>query len=241
MTSREAFGPNLRRRRMREGITLEDLARHTRVSVELWDAMERNDFSRWPFGIQARAFVREYAVAIGVDPCETVNDFCRLFPQGDRRTKPLLRGAAALVGHALEWQDELPPHVPVDRRRRAVPLPADPTDGENPDDRLLSRVSRVRIAAAVMDVIVIVTTARVVARFLPLGQWPALAIAALLYHGISQIFAGCTPATWAIETDFRTQRYLARLGQHPTFRRLVWFRGRRRAPQPPSDRLAAGL
>src|SRR5467141_639625 len=116
MSERDAFGPNLRRRRVRAGLTLEDLAHQTRVSVDMWEALERNDFSRWPSGIYARAYVRVYASAIGLDLEETVNDFCRGFPQGDRRAQGVVRGTADIVGHDLVWRDDLPPSVPRDRR-----------------------------------------------------------------------------------------------------------------------------
>ena len=56
--SRDTFGPRLRMEREWRGITLDELAATTKVSVDLWEAMERNDFSRWPTGVFARAFVR---------------------------------------------------------------------------------------------------------------------------------------------------------------------------------------
>lgn len=117
MSPQEAFGPNLRRIRIQRGITLERIAEETKVSVALWDGLEHNDFSRWPNGIFARAYVREYARLIGVDPESTVDDFCRWFPHGDRRTLRLVREQAEIVGHKLDWKDELPPDAgEVDRR-----------------------------------------------------------------------------------------------------------------------------
>jgi transcriptional regulator with XRE-family HTH domain len=107
MGVREAFGPNLRRLRIQRGITLEQIADQTKVSVDLWKGLERNDFGRWPSGIYARAYVRSYAEAVGVDGDETVDEFCRNFPQGDRRVARLVREQAAIVGHSdLVWGDE---------------------------------------------------------------------------------------------------------------------------------------
>ena len=40
MTALEAFGPNLRRIRLRRGISLDELSARTNVSAELWEAME---------------------------------------------------------------------------------------------------------------------------------------------------------------------------------------------------------
>ena len=82
MSGREAFGPNLRRVRIQHGVSLHQIATETNVSDVLWSAMEKNDFSRWPNGIFARAYIRDYAKIIGVDPDTTVDEFCRWFPQG---------------------------------------------------------------------------------------------------------------------------------------------------------------
>ena len=43
--------------------------------------------------------MRDYAAAIGVDPETTVDEFCRWFPQGDRRAERQIRGQAEIVGH----------------------------------------------------------------------------------------------------------------------------------------------
>jgi transcriptional regulator with XRE-family HTH domain len=117
MSEKEAFGPRLRRERERRGISLEHIAVITNVSVELWTGLERNDFSQWPGGLFARAFVRDYANAIGVDADEVVDDFCRLFPVGDRRANSLIRGQAEIIGHQSAYIDD-PALIPggVDRR-----------------------------------------------------------------------------------------------------------------------------
>ena len=117
MSSREAFGPNLRRIRIQRGITLDWIAAETNVSVELWDGLEHNDFERWPNGIFARSYVREYARILGVDQESTVDEFCRWFTPGDRRVLRLVREQAEIVGHELEWKEHLPPEAgDVDRR-----------------------------------------------------------------------------------------------------------------------------
>jgi transcriptional regulator with XRE-family HTH domain len=122
MSAREAFGPNLRRIRIQRGVSLEFIADATKVSVDLWKALERNDFSRGPSGIYARAYLRSYAEAIGADPDTTVDDFCRWFPQGDRRVARTVREQAAIVGHTdLQWRDDLARKV--DRRGLGGPLP----------------------------------------------------------------------------------------------------------------------
>jgi len=114
--TRDAIGPNLRRLRIQRGIALDRIAADTNINAELWEAMERNDFSRWPRGLFARSYIRDYASAIGEDPDAVVDEFCRWFPQGDRRAEPIVRGQAAIIGHELEWTDELPPDLDGDRR-----------------------------------------------------------------------------------------------------------------------------
>jgi transcriptional regulator with XRE-family HTH domain len=122
MSARDAFGPNLRRIRIQRGVSLEQIAASTKVSVDLWKALERNDFKRWPAGIYARAYLRSYADAIGVDAETTIDDFCRWFPQGDRRVERTVREQAAIVGHRdLQWRDDLA--AQMDRRGVGGPLP----------------------------------------------------------------------------------------------------------------------
>src|SRR5262245_29482360 len=72
-SERETFGPRLRRERERRGITLDAIATRTNVSIELWMGLEANDFSKWPGGLFARAFIRDYARIVGVDPDELVD------------------------------------------------------------------------------------------------------------------------------------------------------------------------
>jgi transcriptional regulator with XRE-family HTH domain len=148
MSERDAFGPNLRRLRLQRGVSLRQLAETTKVSESLWSGLERNDFSRWPTGIYARSFVRDYANAIGLDPEATVGDFCRWFPQGDRRAEPVIRGQAEIVGHdKLEWRDR--DHVSPkavaggDRRGSASTRSAAvPKKGHGPFAALLRRALR---------------------------------------------------------------------------------------------------
>src|SRR5436190_23227180 len=115
MSERDTFGPRLRRERERRGISLETLSARTNVSVELWIGLESNDFSKWPGGLFARAFVRDYAGVVGLDADDVIDDFCRLYPIGDRRATSTLRAQAELIGHDLQASDDTIPGG-VDRR-----------------------------------------------------------------------------------------------------------------------------
>lgn len=124
MSERDTFGPRLRRERERRGISLETLSARTNVSIELWLGLESNDFSKWPGGLFARAFVRDYARVVGLDANDLVDDFCRLYPIGDRRALPTLRAQAELIGHDLQAGDDAR-LIPggVDRRTAVMPPP----------------------------------------------------------------------------------------------------------------------
>ncbi|HVG56293.1 MAG TPA: helix-turn-helix transcriptional regulator [Vicinamibacterales bacterium] len=74
------FGERLKRLREARGISLRDIADHTKLSVRALEALERNDLSRLPGGIFSRGLVRAYAEQIGADPEATVQEFITRFP-----------------------------------------------------------------------------------------------------------------------------------------------------------------
>jgi cytoskeletal protein RodZ len=117
MNEQEAFVTRLRRRRERNRVPLEEIAQDTRVKLELLQELEQNDLSNWPRGLYARAYIRAYAAAIGLDANDTVDEFCRLFPHGDRRTEPVIRDMAAIVASQTEYRYDYRYATEVDRRR----------------------------------------------------------------------------------------------------------------------------
>ena len=74
------FGGKLRDARERRGITLRQIANATKISPSALEALERNDISRLPGGIFSRAFVRSYAIEVGLDPDEAIQEFIAQFP-----------------------------------------------------------------------------------------------------------------------------------------------------------------
>lgn len=126
MTAQETFTTRLRRHRERNGISLDEIAAGTRIKRDLLEALEANDLSAWPRGLYARAWIRAYSSAIGFDPIDTVDEFCRLYPQGDRRAGPTIGEIAAIVASPSEYRDEFPVPPEGDRRRSGstVGLPA---------------------------------------------------------------------------------------------------------------------
>jgi transcriptional regulator with XRE-family HTH domain len=192
MSDRDTFGPRLRSERERRGISLEVIADVTNVSVELWQGLERNDFSRWPTGIFARAFVRDYAKAVGLDADEIVDEFCRLFPIGDRRASRLLREQAALIGHPTQYRDD-PRLLPREGDRRSATR----------DAREQARARRMRLApravAATADTAVIVSLAAGVSLLTPAPYWASIAVIALVYYAASTVVAGSSPGTLLVD------------------------------------------
>lgn len=74
-------GQRLREARERRGIALRTIAEQTKISVRTLEALERNDIQALPGGIFARGFMRSYAVAVGLDPEQTILDFIAQFPE----------------------------------------------------------------------------------------------------------------------------------------------------------------
>ena len=74
------FGQKLREARERRGLSLRQIASATKISMITLEALERNDIARLPGGIFSRAFVRSYALEVGLDPEETIQQFMGQFP-----------------------------------------------------------------------------------------------------------------------------------------------------------------
>ena len=106
MNPQEWFVTRLRRQRLRARVSVEQIAETLRIKSELIAAFENNDLSEWPRGLYSRAWVRAYASAVDLDPVDTVDEFCRLFPQGDRRQGSTIQEIASIVAAPSEYRDE---------------------------------------------------------------------------------------------------------------------------------------
>jgi hypothetical protein len=191
MSDTDTFGPRLRAERERRGISLDTIASVTKVGVDLWEGLERNDFSRWPSGIFARAFVRDYARAIGLDSDEVVNEFCRLFPIGDRRASRLIQAQAQLLGHQLAYAESA--GIPVHGDRRSAPS----EDGEQ------AALFRARLAARALstsiDAGASLALSYGVAVVTGLPFWPVAGMITVMYYTVMTIAFGATPGGKAVE------------------------------------------
>jgi cytoskeletal protein RodZ len=61
-------------------VSLKQIAAATKISLAALDGLERNDITRLPGGIFSRAFVRSYAIEVGLDPDKTIQQFIASFP-----------------------------------------------------------------------------------------------------------------------------------------------------------------
>jgi cytoskeletal protein RodZ len=86
------FGGRLRLARERRGVSLRQVAASTKIPVVALEALERNDVSKLPGGIFSRAFVRAYAVEVGLDPGDTVREFLERF-----ESEPVPSGAGSVA------------------------------------------------------------------------------------------------------------------------------------------------
>ncbi len=76
----QTFGQHLRRHRDKRRITLDSVAKQTKVSAAFFRALEGGACEHWPGGIYSRGFVRAYATAVGLDPEGTVLTFTECYP-----------------------------------------------------------------------------------------------------------------------------------------------------------------
>jgi cytoskeleton protein RodZ len=102
-----SFGARLRDARERRGVSLREIANATKISVGVLEALERNDISKLPGGIFGRAFVRNYAIEVGLDPEATIEDFITQFPND-----------SVIAGHPTS--DRVEDNVAVESERRTA-------------------------------------------------------------------------------------------------------------------------
>jgi transcriptional regulator with XRE-family HTH domain len=199
---KETFGPVLRAARERKGVTLTQLASETKLSAELWEALEDNNLARWPKRVFARSYVRDYAERVGLDADEVVNEFCRLFPEwGDRRAERVIREKAQIIAHDLDWED-----LPTPQQRRS-------SDRQAGAPGFLGR-NRTRLLAVFIDAPLMLALGQVgvLAGF---GYWPSTAVAAVAYSSLATFFTGRSFGLVASEWLIRT------LQSMPGTRRLL--------------------
>lgn len=72
-------GAELRKAREQRGISIEEVARRTKIGVSTLRALERNQIDRLPGGIFVRGFLRAYAREVALDPEDIVRRYLATF------------------------------------------------------------------------------------------------------------------------------------------------------------------
>ena len=143
----------LRRARMAQGLSLTEISRRTRIGVGHLRRIEEGDFESLPAGFYARAFVRAYAEAIGVDADIVIGELADRLPAAQAALAPHPAGARQ---PGLPWADaaELIPDARMQVLKQLLERHNDVAarhDRRRPDSRLASRGGPRRFLAATFD------------------------------------------------------------------------------------------
>jgi transcriptional regulator with XRE-family HTH domain len=209
--SDDSFGARLRRERERRQIRLSSIAENSKISVSHFEDLERNDVSRWPGGIFRKAYIREYAKAVGLDVDATTREFLERFPD------PL-----ELVGNpvdAIETRKQgaprtddvkLIPPPPVDPNQPKTVLRVTLADTENAfsGGSLVSLV-RSRWMAVAYDLAVVATLGLLL--YAVLGHlWMPLCAVLIGYYAGGILLLGNTPGVCFVAPGGRPESSSAR-------------------------------
>jgi transcriptional regulator with XRE-family HTH domain len=172
-----ALGRRLRAQREHLGVTLEAIAADTKIKASLFAALERGDVSAWPPGIFRRAFVREYATAIGLSAEPIVAEFVRLFPEPGQVATALRPQMTSELRMTLvnEWEG-------------------------------MTSAAVVPVMIALLEVCLIVVVSMATAWIQGVDAWRICAALALVCYPIASAFPGRRRALRYIRTRFHTLR-----------------------------------
>jgi cytoskeletal protein RodZ len=79
------IGAALREERLRQGIELDDISRKTRIASRFLEAIEAEDFATLPGLVFTRNFVRQYSIALDLDPAPMLGSI----PKPDIESAPM--------------------------------------------------------------------------------------------------------------------------------------------------------
>lgn len=182
----ESFGARLRSQRERKGIGLDAIARSTKINVALFDALERDDASRWPSGLFRRAFIRAYATAIGLDPESTVREFLEHFPDPSGEGPPPVADKDSIRPRADEAPGDAAAALRLTLADDVLPLAI---------GRAGALPVRRRVSAAACDLAIVFAMAA--AAFAAAGLfWTPFTVATVIYYVGGVLALGSSPGTW---------------------------------------------
>ena len=83
------IGGRLERARVNRGLTLDDTADLTKLSIDILRAIEHNEFDRLPPGMYRKAYLRTLAAVVGLDPQKIAAEYARWYePPDDHFASP---------------------------------------------------------------------------------------------------------------------------------------------------------
>jgi cytoskeleton protein RodZ len=165
-----SFGDNLRRERELRGVSLREIAEGTKISLRFLQALEEDRVDVLPGGLFPRAFVKQYAVFLGLDVDKAVADFVAAHAEAPperkaysepRRRSPVSLGQAflavvAVLAIALTFRRG----GGAERARpEPTPTPVVAAPAVLPTDRVFPSPSLAPTSAATGDSLVLTMTA----------------------------------------------------------------------------------
>ncbi len=187
----QSFGARLRRERERRQVALASISENTKISVSLFEALEREDVSRWPLGIYRRAFIRAYAQGIGLDPDVVVKEFLDRFPDPAELAASDLEAAAAAAKPAAAAAKPAAAAAKPTAVDAVVRLMMPPPSHRFAGGPLLAGIGR-RLAAAACDAGIVLAIAGVM--FVVFGKfWAPLGATMLAYYAGGILLLGNAP------------------------------------------------
>ena len=191
-----SFGARLRAARERRHISIAAISDKTKILAALLEGLENNDVSRWPLtGFYRRAFIRAYAVAIGLDPDPVVREFVARFPvPEDTLIAPAVNGNSA---PAISTPGQQPP--------LRLTLAERPLFGRLPVARTLG----MRLRAIALDALVLSAIGLMLFAVFE-SFWAPFGVAAALYYFSAILFLGNTPGVWLTATRAHRARHRSR-------------------------------
>jgi len=94
---RSNVGLNLARVRQEKGLSLEEIARSTSISLRFLQAIENEDFTELPSGVYSTSYIRQYATAIAYDASVVLERY-------REQMKPEPKAAAGPSHRGVSWQ-----------------------------------------------------------------------------------------------------------------------------------------
>lgn len=86
-----SFGARLKRERELRGIGLEEIAKASKISTRLLEAIESDKYDILPGGVFNRGFIRSYARHLGLNEEDVINDYLQSLQQKSEETPAPVR------------------------------------------------------------------------------------------------------------------------------------------------------